>query len=205
MTIVSIIICLFAFSAKAMHLISTTKKPVILLDVDGVITIVGTGKIWGDIQTKKVATNGEFNDVRYSPSMIDSINKWNVRADIKWLTNWNEEAKLSLSPALGLYQFKMARTSDHYESKIETANRIAKEVGDKTLMIWIDSEIESLADTPGMKKMYARPNTLLISPEWGLSRDEVNLVDECLEGLETWKERVIREFGNEIHFVDGRT
>lgn len=205
MTIVSIIICLFAFSAKAMHLISTTKKPVILLDVDGVVNIVGTGKIWGDIQTKKVATNGEFNDVRYSPSMIDSINKWNVRADVKWLTNWNEEAKLSLSPALGLYQFKMARTSDHYESKIETANRIAKEVGDKTLMIWIDSEIESLADTPGMKKMYARPNTLLISPEWGLSRDEVNLVDECLEGLETWKERVIREFGNEIHFVDGRT
>jgi hypothetical protein len=188
-----------------MHLISTTKKPVILLDVDGVVNIVGTGKIWGDIQTKKVATNGEFNDVRYSPSMIDSINKWNVRADVKWLTNWNEEAKLSLSPALGLYQFKMARTSDHYESKIETANRIAKEVGDKTLMIWIDSEIESLADTPGMKKMYARPNTLLISPEWGLSRDEVNLVDECLEGLETWKERVIREFGNEIHFVDGRT
>ena len=205
MTIVSIIICLFAFSAKAMHLISTTKKPVILLDVDGVVNIVGTGKIWGDIQTKKVATNGEFNDVRYSPSMIDSINKWNVRADIKWLTNWNEEAKLSLSPALGLYQFKMARTSAHYESKIETANRIAKEVGDKTLIIWIDSEIESLADTPGMKKMYARPNTLLISPDWGLSRDEVNLVDECLEGLETWKERVIREFGNEIHFVDGRT
>jgi hypothetical protein len=205
MTIVSIIICLFAFSANATHLISTTKKPVILLDVDGVINIIGTGKIWGDIQTKKVATNGEFNDVRYSPSMIDSINKWNARADIKWLTNWNEEAKLSLSPALGLYQFKMARTSDHYESKTETANRIAKEVGDKTLMIWIDSAIESLADTPGMKKMYARPNTLLISPDWGLSRDEVNLVDECLEGLETWKERVIREFGNEIHFMDSKT
>lgn len=205
MTIVSIIICLFAFSAKAMHLISTTKKPVILLDVDGVVNIIGTGKIWGDIQTKKVATNGEFNDVRYSPSMIDSINKWNTRAEVKWLTNWDEEAKLSLSPALGLYQFKMARTSAHYENKIETANRIAKEIGDKTLMIWIDSEIESLADTPGMKKMYARPNTLLISPDWGMSPDEVNLVDECLEGLETWKERVIREFGNEIHFVDDRT
>jgi hypothetical protein len=205
MTIVSILICLFAFSAKAVHLISTTKKPVILLDVDGVVNIIGTGKIWGDIQTKKVATNGEFNDVQYSPSMINSINKWNVRAEIKWLTNWNEEAKLSLSPALGLYQFKMARTSAHYENKIETANRIAKEIGDKTLMIWIDSEIESLADTPGMKKLYARPNTLLISPDWGLSPNEVNLVDECLEGLETWKERVIREFGNEIHFVDGRT
>jgi len=45
----------------------------------------------------------------------------------------------------------------------------------------------------------------LISPDWGLSRDEVNLVDECLEGLETWKERIVREFGNEIHFMDSKT
>ena len=87
MTIVSIIICLFAFSANATHLISTTKKPVILLDVDGVINIIGTGKIWGDIQTKKVATNGEFNDVRYSPSMIDSINKLNKNESAKNIQN----------------------------------------------------------------------------------------------------------------------
>lgn len=205
MKLLSIIIGLFAFSGKAIHLISTTKKPVILLDVDGVVNILGSGKIWGDMQTKKVASDGEIIDVCYSPSMVDSINKWHARADIKWLTNWDDEAKLSLSPALGLYQFKMARTSDHHESKIETANRIAKEIGDKTLMIWIDSEIESFCNMPGMNKMYTRPNTLLISPDWGLSPEEVNLVDECVNGLETWKERVIREFGDEIHFVDGRT
>jgi hypothetical protein len=205
MRLLSIITFLFAFSAKSIHLISTTKKPVILLDVDGVINILGSGKIWRDMQTKKVASDGEIIDVCYSPSMIDSINKWHARADIKWLTNWDEEAKLSLSPALGLYQFKMARTNDHHETKIETANRIAQEVGDKTLMIWIDSEIETLCDTPEMKKMYTRPNTLLISPDWGLSPEEVNLVDECVNGLETWKERVIREFGDEIHFVDSKT
>lgn len=203
MNIFSIIICLF--SANAIHLISTTKKPILLLNVDGVVNILGTGNMWGDIETKEVAAYGEIIDVRYSPSMIDSINKWKALAEIKWLTNWNEEARFSLAPALGLYSFKMARTSDHHETKIETANRIAQEVGDKTLIIWIDSEIESWNDLPGMKKMYARPNTLLISPEWGLSPEEVNLVDECLQGLETWRKSVIHEFGDEIDFVDGKT
>lgn len=164
------------------------RKPIILLDVDGVINMRGGGKMWRETKTVTVKS---FNDVLYSPSMIKSINNWTTKADIKWLTSWNECAKTSLSPALKLNQFEMARTDEQHESKIQSATRILKEIDDENLLIWIDDDIKYWQDDAEMQKFYNRPNTLLLCPKWGLTPEHIALVDDCLINPDIWRDKML--------------
>lgn len=61
------------------------------------------GNSWEDttIETK---VDGDIA-VIYSPAVVNKINEWSTKAEIKWLTNWKENAKNKLAPALGLNDF----------------------------------------------------------------------------------------------------
>lgn len=150
--------------------------------------MVGDGKMWPDLESKRniESCNGHYT-IDYSPSMVKSINAWNKLAEIRWLTTWNEFALTSLTPALGFDQFKLGRTEAQNEEKATSATRIAKEVGDDTLIIWLD-------DDTNMGEFYERPNTLLLKPKWGLRPEHVKLVDDCLVKSDLWKGKVIKEF-----------
>lgn len=167
---------------------SVNRTPIILLDVDGVINMRGGGKMWRE--TKTVTVNS-FNDILYSPSMIKSINNWTTKSEIKWLTTWNECAKTRLSPAINLNQFEMARTDEQYETKIQSAIRILKDIHDETLLIWIDDDIKYWQHDAEMQKFYNRPNTLLLCPKWGLTPEHIAFVDDCLINPDIWRGKIL--------------
>ena len=136
----------------------------------------------------------------YSKEMVRSINAWNKVAEVQWLTSWCEAAQTSVAPALGLDHFGCARTYKQQEDldeedKAKTAMRIAKDVGDDTLIIWIDDYLaDFVADRRGKElTIYKRPNTLLLSPPGLLTRANIELVNACLADPMMWRGKHLRE------------
>jgi hypothetical protein len=166
-----------------------TKKPVILLDVDGVVNCFE--RKWSDLREIHCLRWG----IRYSPTVVDKINSWNKIANVKWLTTWNNDARDHLAPALGLDSFENARLDedDKTESgKIRSAFSTAKNLGDDGIVIWIDDELRNFKkkfsdyvdeDTnTDYGSIFQRPNTFLVKPDYGMTPEHVAFVDSILNG-----------------------
>jgi hypothetical protein len=128
-------------------LLPPMKKPIILLDVDGVINFAGSEEkakvLWPDIIYERrvvLSSTGNRHDILYSPAMVQRINAWHQVAEVRWLTTWNDSAKTNLAPALKLDSFENSRKSK--DDKIETAILVGKEQGADGLVIWIDDELK---------------------------------------------------------------
>lgn len=183
------------------------KKPVILLDVDGVINcnVMGCGhtRHWRD--TVEEVHAGPCN-VSFSPTVVAAINRWSKTAEIRWLTAWNSRAITHLAPALGLNAFRLAegRESDTSKcklEKIESAIATAKEVGADGLVVWIDDDLRHWKKGWMKHKlhpvMFSRPNTVLLSPTpAGLFKDDLEFMDKILEHPELSAGKVIEKFGD---------
>jgi hypothetical protein len=123
------------------------KKPIILLDVDGVINFAGSKEkakvLWPDLIYERDVVNcaGEKYNILYSPAMVQRINAWNQVAEVRWLTTWDDSAKTNLAPALKLDSFENSRKSDN-DCKITTAVLVGKEQGADGLVIWIDDDLK---------------------------------------------------------------
>jgi hypothetical protein len=202
-------------------LLPPMKKPIILLDVDGVINFAGSEEkakvLWPDIiyERRVLSSTGKRYDVLYSPAMVQKINAWHQVAEVRWLTTWNDCAKTNLAPALKLDSFENSRKSK--DGKIETAILVGKEQGADGLVIWIDDDlkewterndkeiasIESPISKLSPRQIFAvthspvifdRPNTVLLSPSIGLTPQHVQLVDDLLRDHELSNGKVVREF-----------
>jgi hypothetical protein len=187
------ILCLVSnfFSKPNIH----NSKPIILLEVDGVINMIGSNKkIWNDTKSILIQSSSDLYNVIYSPSMVKSINKWNTIGEVRWLTSWNDYANINLSPSIGLDKFKMGRTIEQYENneeKLDSATRISKELDKDQLIIWIDDNMNLWKNQDKMIKFYNRPNTLLICPNHGLTPEHVKLVDTYLLDNNFWDKKII--------------
>jgi hypothetical protein len=174
--------------ARSMIKDTSTKKPVILLEVDGVIKC--SERKWRD--EKIIRCLGRL--ISYSPTVVDKINSWNKVASVKWLTTWNNDARDHLAPALGLDCFENARLDKYDRSewgKIESANSTAANLGDDGIMIWIDEELGRLRyrysdyvleDNTDYGAIFRRPNTFLVKPYDGMTPEHVAFVDSILNG-----------------------
>ena len=193
-----------------------SKKPLILLGVDGVIHgLPECEPTWED---KTDIPRHDSFPIEYSPTVIDAINRWSEVADIRWLTNWDSRAQTVLTPAVGLKHFELARPagSDRRDNmnKGDFNMRIPKEVTARVcgresdpdrLIIWIDDEISDyfyrankknigngdLDAIEAEKDIYNRPNTVLLSPYEGLSFDQVAFVDEILSNPSLSKDKCV--------------
>lgn len=157
-----------------------TNKPIILLDVDGVINMFGINKLsWSDRKTTKV----DDRTIQYSPTVVEKINSWNTVAEVRWLTWWDEKAPTMLAPALKLDKFPLARDPALDWSKLQTAESIAREVGRDHLMIWIDDELSVWTAHDRIKRdiFCCRKNTVLVSPKDGLRPEHLDFIDSILE------------------------
>jgi hypothetical protein len=189
MNLISVLLLLFT------QVVSFSKKPIILLDVDSVINLNSGSRNWNDIKRASVKSPSALHNFRieYSKLMINSINAWKIRSEIKWLTKWNEHVKKNLAPVIGLEEFEMARTSDQDEEKVQTVNRIISEIDEDRLLIWIDDSIKWCDNQDDIRKIAERPNTILISPHWGLTPKEIQFIDMCLDNPLGWKSKMLRE------------
>jgi hypothetical protein len=171
-----------------------TTKPLILLDIDGVINTDNrhSGAFWTDVR--------KGGTIHYSPTLVEHLNRWtlNELAEIRWLTDWNERANSVLAPAIGLQLFTLARNEDAKISKLDAFIQNSKKNDPSRLIIWIDDELKSfkelndkLEQTYHMKylqyekNVFTRPNTVFLSPAIGLTPEHVSLVDAILSDPES--------------------
>lgn len=86
-------------------------KPLMLIDVDGVINILSENlrQFGDDLMRVCVPRSDGFTfNIHFRRSLVDKINGWSQRIEILWLTCWGKFAKEALSPALGLNPFDVA-------------------------------------------------------------------------------------------------
>eukprot|EP01032_Pedospumella_encystans_P024515 gene24515-27725_t len=177
-----------------------TNKPIVLLDVDGVINMFGHTSClesWADTKTTFV---NDFR-IKYSPAVIEKINRWNTVAEVRWLTTWDSRAQTMLAPELKLDKFDLARDPELGLSKTQAAQKTAEEVGPDRLIIWIDDELSVWARPNGSGKSILswRSNTVLVSPGDGLRPEHIDFIDKILENPEL--RRPLTKFFEEVCFV----
>jgi hypothetical protein len=91
----------------------STGIPLVLLDVDGVLNILGddAAPSWDVVLSGRATAEGTSFAITWSPDVIDRINSWiNAEVEIQWLTTWGYDANNSLRHLVGLPELTVAGT-----------------------------------------------------------------------------------------------
>jgi hypothetical protein len=161
-------------------------KPIILLDVDGVINMVHSKAGWNHVKNTRV----RGFSINYCPSVINTLNRWvySGLAEIRWLTTWDHHAQIKLAPELKLDYFPLGRTvkplkensHDHIVDKL-TAVIFCIEENPNRPIVWIDDEISMMlryspAGRENVIKLLSREDQkpfLAVSPEKALTPEHL--------------------------------
>ena len=118
--------------------------PIIWLDIDGVVNIINYNERdkFDKFENRKIY--GGFGmalfPIRFNPKIIERINRWSLKAEIRFMTSWNDFATYRFAPCVGLYPFAH-NVIGKYELYDGTRGTIPhKEDLDRPL-IWIDDEL----------------------------------------------------------------
>jgi hypothetical protein len=154
---------------------TSSRKPLVLLDVDGVLNNCDSGECPDEMRT---VVNG-FH-IRYSPTIVSAFNNFarDGLAEVRWLTAWGLRARKLLSPALGIDDFLTARDDGWEPTKGIVAKTIADASPDRPI-VWVDDELFLYAQED-MQFWKARPNTLMVEPRSHLTFQEVEQISEFL-------------------------
>lgn len=90
-------------------------RPLVLLDVDGVLNAVSRDPdptAWQDWRTGTAPARGRDWRVLWSPSVVEAVHGWLEVAEVQWLTTWGHEANDGLRDLLGLPELPVAGTDD---------------------------------------------------------------------------------------------
>lgn len=92
---------------------TTSPRPLVLLDVDGVLNAVaawGRSGAWSDWRTGVARDDGRDFPITWSPSVVAAVRSWQELAEVQWLTTWGHDANTSLRHLLGLPELAVAAT-----------------------------------------------------------------------------------------------
>lgn len=190
---------------------SSTTKPVVLLDVDGVIAADSARhKGWDRWRHTWVETPGSpYGDgpwsILHSPEVVAWINELPKRAHVMWLTSWRHYANTHLAPALGLKAgfadaFDVAGVTPQrdgwqtlFRSKVAAFKALT---ASPTLhapagplagrhIVWVDDELDR--HTRHSLKTRTTPTPLLVRTysNLGLTSDLLERIDAYLDDKET--------------------
>ncbi|WP_242903125.1 HAD domain-containing protein [Actinomadura terrae] len=145
-------------------------RPVLLLDVDGVLNPYGTTECPAGFIEHDLFP-GE-DPVRLCPAHGEWIDQLQQVFDIAWATGWNDEANRLLAPLLGIQTLPVATMPPIPFQPRDKVPAIARFVGRRPA-VWIDDLHTPEAWTWSTTR---RQPTLLIpvSPTTGLTRQAVN-------------------------------
>lgn len=143
------------------------ERPIVLLDVDGVVNWDGPGRIPKDL--KKVLAGGWM--VWLVPETVEAVKLLAASVDLRWCTAWREAANeylldhLGISPLPVIKDVRSARGADwKYEEVRALLNREERRV------VWIEDFMGS----------WLNPGTpSLLVDEFG---DRITLIDTTMEG-----------------------
>jgi hypothetical protein len=122
---------------------SSAPRPLLWLDVDGVINPSDAfdcpcpealKRHYDDVRTAKCTSNWTTFTVHFSPSVVNKINEWGERAEIRWLTSWQHSARYRLALVLGLRDFEVCRFGKYQATQVDVhpASDLDRPI------IWID-------------------------------------------------------------------
>ncbi|MCU1624904.1 MAG: hypothetical protein JWL79_3749 [Frankiales bacterium] len=144
--------------------------PLILLDVDGVVNILGEDDSpdgWDVVCSGRATAEGNTYPIVWSPEVVAALTRWlDDGVEIQWLTTWGHDANRSLRELIDLPELPVAGTYDHEPAgvpeepgrshasdapsapdpltgqwwKYDVVQRILREQPERTL-IWIDDEL----------------------------------------------------------------
>jgi hypothetical protein len=199
------------------------KKPLILLDVDGVINYYYAffNKTDNDYSNRKKYNikNETLHDdiiydkyLYYSPTIVKTINEWSDKAEILWLTSWKESARTRLAPNIGLKDFECSILPERIEKygrlpKCEAAYMNFLKNDEDRIIIWIDDELghfkqcfndgktyEYINKDIDGKKIFYRNNTIYVSPFNGLCKEHIESINDILNNPELYIDKCIDIF-----------
>lgn len=107
------------------------KKPIWLLDVDGVLNALGAVSLSEYAVTQASAAGGTYS-IAYNPAVIHRIASLHRDGsiEIRWLTTWCDAANSSLGPAIGMPALEVEGVSDYRrEQRWRYGNRLAPDIG----------------------------------------------------------------------------
>lgn len=90
-------------------------RPLVLLDVDGVLNAVptrGRSKAWDDWAAGAATADGRRFRITWSPTVVAAVQAWLDVAEVQWLTTWGHDANRSLRHLLELPELPVAGTYD---------------------------------------------------------------------------------------------
>lgn len=88
-------------------------RPLVLLDVDGVLNALGPpDSSWPDWRRGAATALGRDWPIRWSPSVVAAVNGWLASAEVQWLTTWGQDANRDLHALLGLPALPVAGTHE---------------------------------------------------------------------------------------------
>lgn len=162
----------------------TPHKPILLLDVDGVLNAVTDTdpKTWTDWQIDRANGFG----IRWSPSMIAALTRISERVEMRWLTTWwDMTERLDF---LGLPPMEVANTREEYLSraswwKLPVAQRVYAE---GRPVIWIDDDLSYDKEALEWGRSLPTGTLLGISPTTfrGLEPTHIAVIEDWLDERE---------------------
>lgn len=169
----------------------TGTRPLILLDIDGVINCPGLGRgdaseaasphcvpRWTAEDRGQAALDG-YNVVWARPA-VARINAWLDHADIMWMTSWGTLADTSFAPCVGLDPNKriLPMPCIHTFNNISKGDKMAsmhkvwKELPETRPLVWIDDELGK----DGQEGAYVLKWMDSMAPGWITKRAHTLLV-----------------------------
>lgn len=168
------------------------EKPVLLLDVDGVLNLFG-GKapVWYSRPvTHKVVNGYPINFPRDIPEILDRLAE---HFEIIWYTMWNERAPLDFAPAFGLPRFRHLECDWDFGAMLSRAYPEFRLWTPKTPLIpeylagrpfvWVDDD--TTADDERWLREHPEVGDFLLitpSPREGLTHADVDRAIRWAEG-----------------------
>ncbi len=147
----------------------TTSKPLLLLDVDGVLCPIGSGP--GEPMRALML---EDYPVIFSEELPSRLSSLGERFTLVWATAWEIAANRLLAPAFGLPELPFISFAGRAARPGRTwkLSAVQRFVRDRP-MAWVDDELGHDAHAWAQKR--TQPTLLLdINPSWGLAEAHVN-------------------------------
>ena len=154
------------------------EKPLLLLDIDGVIGIFGPEPADGCLEL--VERDIEYLTVAAStPGHLATLSS---HFELAWATSWEHTANESLAAALGLPPLPVVELDDdHAPGESLKLAPIIRFVGDRPFA-WVDDEIGN--DAKAWSEARGTPCLMLeIDSRWGLDEDAVGELIEFARSI----------------------
>ncbi len=167
--------------------------PIWFLDIDGVINSVGMpcasdGVDPADYRLVNVATTeGIVWPIQYSPAVVDFVNEVSRAGlvDVRWLTTWQQDARLCFAPIVGLDEFPAFDDPEEVQSPMSFwKGQIVMDdyLTNPRSFIWTDDDIDD-EDLEFFAAQTGEPARIVISPisRPGLTPGHLDEIRQFLE------------------------